>query len=278
MRVDPLTGDMVVVVGARQGRPNLPTTDCPFCPGGLEAPEDYEVHHFVNRWPPLPGERAEIVLYTPEHDAAFSSLSVDAAERVVRLWAERTAALGSRGDVAYVLVFENRGAEVGATIPHPHGQIYAFDTVPPAPAAELSVRPCALCGEDPGARLVTMSGPWRAAVPYAATWPYSLLIWPTEHLADLPSAKESWRDCAAVLTEAFARLDRLFGAPMPYMFWWHQRPTDGAEWPAAHVHAHVAPLYRRPGTQRYVAAGELGSGVFFNPVSPEEAAAALREA
>ena len=78
--------------------------------------------------------------------------------------------------------------------------------------------------------------------------------------------------------DALGRLDRLFDAPMPYMLWFHQRPTDGGRWPTAHLHVHVAPLYRSPGTQRYVAAGELGSGMFFNPVDPVDAAAALRAA
>ena len=276
IRVDPLTGEMVVVVGARQGRPNLPSSDCPFCPGGLEAPEPYEVRWFVNRWPPLPDERGEIVLYTPDHDASFGSLSVDQGERVIELWAERTEALGSRDDVAYVLVFENRGAEVGATIPHPHGQIYAFDAVPPSPLRELDNEACAVCSEDAGQRLVCAKGGWRAWVPYAATWPYALVIAPEDHLGDLPATRSTWRAAAAVLIDALSRLDRLFDAPMPYMFWWHQQPTDGGDWPTAHVHAHVAPLYRRQGTPRFVASGELGSGIFFNPVTPEDAAAALR--
>ena len=276
VRVDPLTGETVVVVGERQGRPNLPTDDCPFCPGGLEAPEPYDVRWFVNRWPPLPGERGEIVLYTPEHDASLGSLSVEQAERVIELWAERTVALGARNDVAYVLVFENRGPEVGATIPHPHGQIYAFDSVPPSPLRELENEDCALCSDDGADRVVCSGRGWRAWVPYAATWPYALLVAPEQHVADLPSAKPTWRGAAEVLVDALARLDRLFGAPMPYMFWWHQRPTDGGDWPMAHLHAHVAPLYRKPKTPRFVASGELGSGIFFNPVAPEEAAAALR--
>ena len=85
----------------------------------------------------MPDDRCEVVLYTSEHDATFWSLGVGGARRVVDLWAERTAALGARDDIAYVLVFENRGAEVGATITHPHGQIYAFDSVPPQPLREL---------------------------------------------------------------------------------------------------------------------------------------------
>lgn len=276
---DDLTGREVVIVGSRQARPIVHDRDeqtasaCPFCPGGLEAPDPYDVRWFVNRWPALDDERCEIVLYTPDHDATFWSLGVDGARRVVDLWAERTEALGARDDVDYVLVFENRGPEVGATIAHPHGQIYAFDHVPDAALAELDR--CALCTPQPNQ--VHEAGGWRSWVPDAASWPYELRVAPIDHVPDLPSLTS--RDALAdVLVDATRRLDALFDAPMPYMLWFHQRPTDGGSWPSAHLHAHIAPLLRAPGTQRFVAAGELGSGIYFNPVDPAAAAAALRDA
>ena len=93
----------------------------------------------------------------------------------------------------------------------------------------------------------------------------------------LPGLVGESRDAlAAVLVDALARLDGLFDAPLPYMLWVHQRPTDGRDWPGAHVHVEVAPLLRARDTPRFVAAGELGSGVWFNPLVPEEAAAQLR--
>ncbi|HEX2849780.1 MAG TPA: hypothetical protein VHN98_04470 [Acidimicrobiales bacterium] len=282
LRHDDLTGDDVVITGSRQSRPNLPSTGCPFCVGGIEAPEPYDVRWFVNRWPAMPDDRCEVILYTPDHDASLWSLGVDGAARVVDLWAERTVALGSRDDVAYVLPFENRGPEVGATIAHPHGQIYAFDRVPAVPAAELASVPeasaCPLCTPPAAARLVAMAEGWRAEVPYAATWPYALVLSPEQHVPDLATAGVGGRRAlAAVLVDVLERLDRLFDAPMPYMLWVHQRPTDGAPWPGAHVHVHVAPLLRSPGTPRFVAAGELGSGLYFDPVVPEDAARTLRE-
>ena len=284
-RTDPLTGEQSVIVAARQTRPNQgegasssnEPSGCPFCVGGLEAPEPYDVRAFPNRWPSIPDGRCEVVLYTPDHDATFWSLGREGARRVVDLWAERTVALGDRPDVASVLVFENRGPEVGATISHPHGQIYAFPEVPPAPARELEASTCVLCAEDPGDRLVAEVGDWRAWVPAAATWPYALLLAPRGHEPDLPGLDDGGRDAlAGALVEVLHRLDRLFDEPMPYMLWIHQRPTDGGDWPGAHVHVHVAPLHRAPGTPRFVAAGELGSGLFFNPVDPEQAAADLR--
>jgi UDPglucose--hexose-1-phosphate uridylyltransferase len=280
VRTDPLTGATVVVAEHRQERPTLPASGCPFCPGGLEAPQPYQVRWFVNRWPSMPDARCEIVVYAPEHEASLASLGVERATRVVELWAERTSALGGRPDVAYVLVFENRGPEVGATIAHPHGQIYALDRVPDAPAAELRAEGCALCETGPersDALVVGRRGGWRAEVPWAAAWPFELLVSPVEHVPDLPSARAEAGDLAAVLVDSLARLDQLFDAAAPYMLWFHQRPTDGGSWPTAHLHAHVAPLWRAPGVVRYVAAGELGSGTFFNPVAPERAAARLRD-
>jgi UDPglucose--hexose-1-phosphate uridylyltransferase len=277
IRRDALTGAVVAVNAERQARPNRPNDDCPFCVGGLEAPEAYDVRAFVNRWPSFPDDRCEVVLYTPEHDANFWSIGVDGALKVVDLWAERSAALGARDDLAYVLVFENRGAEVGATIPHPHGQIYSYDDVPPNPAAELANDTCALCADDPGDRLVSEADGWRAWVPHASVYPYGLVIAPDAHEPDLPSLSgASRRGLATVLVDVLHRLDALWDRPMPYMLWFHQRPFDDGSWPSAHVHAEIAVPQRAPGVLRYIAGGELGSGLFVNPVVPESAAAELR--
>ena len=274
---DPLTGRDVRIVGHRQDRPNLPDERCPFCPGGLEAPEHYETHWFVNRWPPLPTDRAEVLLYTPHHDASMATLSPAQARAVVDLWANRTIELGGRDDVAYVLLFENRGAEVGATISHPHGQVYAYDFVPPAARRELEATECALCEAVPDGLLVDSIGGWQCSVPALATWPYELLLAPRDHIADLPLVDAASRDALArLLPRTVGTLDAFFGAPTPLMMWIHQRPYDGDPWPQAHLHIHVTPIWRAPGVPRFVAAAELGSDVFFNPVAPPEAAAALR--
>ena len=276
LRTDPLSGALTYVVGSRQARPNLPDETCPFCPGGIEAPEPYEVRWFPNRWPAMPDDRCEVILYTPRHDANFADLGVDGARRVVELWAERTAALGARPDIAYVLVFENRGPEVGATITHPHGQIYAFDFVPELPLRELRRSGPR---SEPGDRLVATSDGWRAWVPEAPTFPYVLLLMPDVEVPDLPSLDAAGRRAmAALLVDVLERLDRLFEARTPYMLWIHQRPFDGGDWPDARLHVEIVTPWRASGVARYVAAGELGSGVYFNPVVPEEAARALREA
>ncbi len=138
LRIDPLTGVQVQVTGSRQKRPNRPTSGCPFCVGGVEAPDPYEVKAFTNRWPSFPDDRCEVVLFAPDHDSELRTLPPEHVRKVVDLWVERSAALGARDDLAYVLVFENNGADVGATIPHPHGQIYSYPDVPALPATELA--------------------------------------------------------------------------------------------------------------------------------------------
>lgn len=284
-RTDPLTSQPVVVVRSRQDRPNRPSLGCAFCPGGLEAPAPYQVRWFVNRWPPLPGDRCEVVLFSPEHSASLGSLTQRQLVQVVTLWSERTEALGARPDVAYVLVFENRGAAVGATIPHPHGQIYAFPEVPPVPRRELSQYNCATCAELSGvgrwgasqkSRCVAKVGGWQAWTAWAPSWPFELLIAPEGHVPNLAAATETHADLAQVLKASLSSLDLLFDSPMPYMLWCHQQPTDNGAWATAHLHFHVAPAWRERGVVRYVASGELGSGIIFNPVDPEDAAERLR--
>ena len=275
LRTDVHTGVQSYIVSSRQERPNLPAASCPFCPGGLEAPDDYRVRWFPNRWPAMPDERCEVILYSPTHDASLWSLGVAGVRDVVDLWADRTAALGSRSDVEYVLVFENRGAEVGATITHPHGQIYAFDFIPEAPLRELE-RGSRFTG--PGERLVSTSPGWRAWVPDAPIFPYALLLVPDDPVPDLPTLDSRGRDgLAALLVDVLERLDRLFDAKTPYMLWVHQRPFDGGAWPAARLHVEIVSPWRAPYVTRFVAAGELGSGVYFNPVAPADAARSLRD-
>ena len=275
VRVDPVLGTVVHVVGTRQKRPNLPSTGCPFCVGGIEAPEPYDVRSFPNRWPAMDGDRCEVVLYTPEHDATFFSLGLEGARKVVDLWADRTAAFGTRPDVDYVLVFENRGPEVGATIAHPHGQIYAYDHVPSRQARRLAGgwQP----DKEPGERLVLARDDWTVWVPYAPTFPLSLEVAPIRLLTDLPSMAGGERDAlAGVLVDVFARLDRLYDRPLPYMMWLNQRPTISEGYESAWFNIEIVSPWRSAGVQRFIAAAEIASDEFFNPVIPEDVAARLR--
>lgn len=279
-RVDPYLGTQVHVVGTRQARPNLPSTGCPFCVGGLEAPEPYDVFWFKNRWPAMHPDRCEVVLYTPIHDATFWSLGVEGARKVVDLWASRTADLGARDDVDFVLCFENRGPEVGATIAHPHGQIYSYDHVPERPGRLLAAgwRPDPSADDHPDSeRFVSACGDWYAWVPIASTYPIAVTLAPRTRVPDLPSLDDCGRnELSGLLVDVLRRLDGLFDQPLPYMMWINQRPTDGGEWPDAWLHIEIVSPWRRAGVSRFIAAAEVACNEFFNPVIPEVVAEALR--
>jgi UDPglucose--hexose-1-phosphate uridylyltransferase len=224
----------------------------------------------------MPGERCEVILYTSDHDATFASLGVEGARRVVDLWAERTHVLGSRDDVDYVLVFENRGPEIGATITHPHGQIYAFDHVPERQLALLRAgwKP----DSDPGERFVTASGGWTVSVPIASPFPIALSIAPLDRRPDLIALSGEERQALAdVLVDVFGRLDRLFDEPLPYMMWLNQRPTVPTGWDDAWFNIEIVSPWRAARVQRFIAAAEVATGEYFNPVVPEELASTLRE-
>jgi len=309
-RLDPHSGQWVNIVGHRQNRPNLPADGCPFCPGGVEAPDPYDTRWFENRWPALaPGDpvdpaaaaasgvtsldavgAAEVILYSPRHEGSLGSLGVGQIRKVVDLWAERTAALLARPEVEYVLVFESRGEEVGATIHHPHGQIYAYPFVPPSPAAEAaharSLGTDAVAAEleaelADGRRIVHDGGEWVAWVPYASPYPYGLRLAPRAAVGRLDELDETQRvGLAEALADVLGRYDRLWrddqaaSTIFPYLMWFHQAPKrGGVEW---HLHCHLAPPQRSAGLARFIAAGEVGSGTLSNPVVPEDAAATLR--
>jgi len=307
LRLDPLTGEWVGIVGNRQARPNLPTTGCPFCVGGLEAPEPYDTKAFVNRWPAYaPGDAvddataredgrrpavgaAEVILYSPVHDGSLGSLGAAQIRKVVDLWAERTTALLARPEVEYVLVFESRGAEVGATIHHPHGQLYAFPFVPPLPRTEgersrdLGCVVCASLDRETtdAERVVFDDGDWVAWVPFASGYPFGVDLATRRHVGSLADLDDAGRDSlAAALADVLGRYDRLWagepgrGEIFPYLMWVHQAPArHEGEY---HVHLHLAPPQRAPGVARFLAAGEVGAGTLSNPVVPEDAAATLR--
>jgi UDPglucose--hexose-1-phosphate uridylyltransferase len=275
IRTDTYLGTVVHVVADRQNRPNLPIAGCPFCVGGLEAPEQYSVRSFPNRWPALEEGYCEVVLYSPNHEATFGTLTTDEALSVVNLWAQRTQALRELPNGEYVIVFENRGAEIGATISHPHGQIYAFDHVPPRPARMIAAgwEPVVASAEHV---ILEVDG-WRVFSDYAAVYPVSIRIAPIHRIADLADMNAVDRAVlAATLVRVFAALDALFDAPLPYMMWINQAPRTRDDWPEAWFNIEVVSPWRAQGLPRFIAGVEVASGEFFNTVDPADVAARLR--
>jgi len=277
VRRDPFTGSWVHIVGHRQARPSVttsaPTTECPFCPGGLEAPDDYDTKFFPNRWPAMPAERCEVVLYTPVHDASITDLGVDGVRRVIDVWANRSTVLGERPDVDYVLVFENRGSEVGATISHPHCQIYAYDHVPVRP--ETMFTNGWYPDITPG-RLVADHRSWTAFVPHAPAYPIAVTLAPKIRYGALSDLDDQHRDdLAFALVDTFTRLDALFDIALPTMMWINQRPSNG-QFSDAWMSIEIISPWRSRALPRYIAAAEIGGGEYFLPVVPEDIAASLR--
>ena len=232
---------------------------------------------------------AEVVLFSPDHDASLATIGVDGVLRVVDLWIERTEALLARPEIEYVLVFENRGAAVGATIHHPHGQIYGYPFVPPTPAREIAAAAGRGCAGVRGGRVGdgrratgscsttasgsrgcrsrrrTRTGCGSRRARTSAGSPTSTPTVAARSPARSPTCSAATTGCGR------ARVD---DGPFPYLLWFHQAPAhhDGEY----HLHAHIAPPLRAPGVLRYVASGELGGGLLANPVLPEQAAAELR--
>jgi len=272
VRVDPSTGVLVHVVGSRQGRPNLPSATCPFCVGGLEAPEPYSTKWFPNRWPSMPDDRCEVILYSNDHSARFATLDVDRVASIIDLWAERSSSHLSRTDTSSVLVFENSGRDVGATIDHPHGQLYSFDHVPERTARRIASKWSPSRSDD---LIVAESDGFVTAVAGASPFPVALEIAPRTmvgRLADLDS--DARRKLATAMLDALARLTTYFGETPPYMLWVNQRPNGTSDgW----LNVEIVSPWRAPGVMRYIAAAEVSTGEYFTPLVPEQLARDLRE-
>lgn len=283
VRKDPWLDTVVHVVASRQHRPNLPSDGCPFCIGGIEAPEPYTVKVIPNRWPPMPDDRCEVVLYSSDHHARLATLDSRNLAELVNTWAARTEALGARNDVDYVVIFENSGREVGATIDHPHGQIYAFDHVPDRPRRRLAA------GWKPDStsdRLIIRRDGWLATVPLASPYPLALEIAPQERVANLMSLDSQQRNAFGnILKDVFGRIEHLYGGPAPTMMWFNQRPTMSGErtrgvegYDEAWFNVEIVSPWRAPNVMRYIAAAEVATNEYFIPVVPEELASRLRDA
>jgi UDPglucose--hexose-1-phosphate uridylyltransferase len=293
LRYDPLVDEWVAIASHRQTRTHLPATaDCPLCPSRdgrhTEIPSaDYDVVVFENRFPALagPSGRCEVVCFTSDHTASFASLTPAHARLVIDAWADRTAELGALPGVEQVYCFENRGEEIGVTLHHPHGQVYAYPFITPRTRQMLGVvraRPgvfaSVLEAERAGPRVVCSSEHWTAFVPEAARWPVEVRVFPHRKVPDLPALDAAERDdLAGVYLDVLRRMDRLYGAPLPYIAAWHQAPAraDRELW---WLHLQLFSIRRAPGRLKYLAGTEAGMGAFSNDVLPEGIAARLRAA
>jgi UDPglucose--hexose-1-phosphate uridylyltransferase len=294
-RFNELRGEPVVYAIHRQSRTFLPAPEhCPLCPtpAGAVATEiplpAFEIAVFDNRFPAFqaPWGAAEVVVYTDSHHGSFGTLTPERAEALMWVWRHRYRELGARSDVRYVLIFENRGVEVGVTLHHPHGQIYGYPFLPPVPKLELAAddrlggcAPCVLLRRelDDGRRVVYENEGVVAYVPYAARWPYEAHVVMRQHRPSLLACEGGeLRELAACLQALTRGYDALFAEPFPYVMVVHQAPTNGDT--QGHLHVEFYPPRRSADKLKYMAGSELGGGTFIGDVLPEESAAALREA
>ncbi|GGM04556.1 galactose-1-phosphate uridylyltransferase [Streptomyces fumigatiscleroticus] len=308
IRRDVLLGDSVAIASHRQGRTYHPPADqCPLCPTRgdrlSEIPDSsYDVVVFENRFPSLAGDsgRCEVVCFTSDHDASFADLTEEQARLVLDAWTDRTSELSHLPSVEQVFCFENRGAEIGVTLGHPHGQIYAYPFTTPRTALmlrSLAAHKEATGGENlfdsvlereiAGERVVLEAEHWVAFVPYAAHWPYEVHLYPKRRVPDLLALDEAARtEFPQVYLELLRRFDRIFGEgepPTPYIAAWHQAPFgaleefDGADRDDFALHLELFTIRRTSGKLKFLAGSESGMNVFINDVPPERAAERLRE-
>jgi UDPglucose--hexose-1-phosphate uridylyltransferase len=313
LRFDALREEWVIVASHRQNRTFQPQRDeCPLCPTtaghASEIPAcDYDVVVFENRFPALraveqvPAEHdnlvrsgngtCEVVAFTADHDATWTTLDAAKIDLVVDVWIDRTAELSRLEGVEQVFCFENRGSEIGVTLTHPHGQIYAYPYVTPRTARMLRTMAAHLertgrnladdvvaFERERGTRIVAASEHWTAFVPFAARWPYEVHIYPNRRVPDLAALPDAARaDFGEIYLDVVRRFDRLFDKPAPYISAVHQAPVRvGRDLHALHVE--VFTTRRAAGRLKYLAGSEAGMDAFSNDVPPEAAAERLRAA
>ncbi len=317
LRWHPYLEQWVITATHRQERTFLPPKEyCPLCPtkpGSMETEvpfPDYEIVVFENRFPSLQRNApepavegtsltpvipsrgiCEVVLYTPQHEGEMADLSVEQIAKLVEVWNDRFVELSSYPFVEYVLIFENKGKEIGVTISHPHGQIYAYPFLPPLIAKEVSTArqhyerhgECLFCAvmrqeQADSRRILTCNHHFVAFVPFFARYPYEVHVMPLRHVGSLAemTSEERW-SLAEMLSTVTRTLRRLWDMSIPYIMLLHQSPARELNSPSYHFHVEFYPFNRTRDKLKYLAGSEQ-AGTFINDTLAEETAAALREA
>jgi UDPglucose--hexose-1-phosphate uridylyltransferase len=327
-RRNPLTGEWVLVSPHRTQRPWVGQSErpagpaplehdpnCYLCPGNRRANGDRNpdyVHTFVfdNDFPALQSgigddeidrnglivARAEpgicrVLCYSPRHDLTMARLSLGELGHVIAGWQEQYTALGALPDINSVQIFENCGAAMGASNPHPHGQIWSSKHLPNETAKELAAQSeyraahgsCLLCDylkleTESGERIVIKNDHFTVLVPFWAIWPFETMVLPHRHIGGLDELTPAE---ASALAEALSgltiRYDNVFETPFPYSMGFHQRPTDGKPHPEWHLHMHFYPPLLRSATVRKFMVGFELLGSPQRDITPEGAAQRLRD-
>jgi UDPglucose--hexose-1-phosphate uridylyltransferase len=328
-RLNPLTGEWVLVSPQRAVRPWQGQVDkvaavkgleydpeCYLCPGnaragGVHNPSYPGTFVFENDFaalkPNVPKERLDVenkgllvaegepgicrvMCFSPRHDLTLSTMPLKDIESVVRTWTAQFQELGTLPQINHVQIFENRGAAMGASNPHPHCQIWSTSSIPEIPQKELLAqrsffakdKTCLLCDytkleEQQKVRLVWQNDSFGALIPFWAVWPFEIMIVSRRHLGTLSDfTPNEVVDFAEILKQVTSTYDRVFDAPFPYSMGLHQSPTDGEQHPEWHFHAHFFPPLLRSATIRKFMVGFELLGTPQRDITPEIAAERLR--
>ena len=312
LRWNPITQEWIIMATERQERSQLPEGFCPFDPGAsAEVPSGYDLLALENRFPSMrrnapkpstvgddffrvaPAQGVcEVVLYSSDHDAALEDEPESKIKGVIDLWQDRFIELSREHFVKYVFIFENRGEEVGVTISHPHGQIYAYPFIPPFVQRRLEGSRkffeekgrclfCDIIGREKAAspsRIVSEDDLFFAHVPFWAKWSYEVDIYPKRHLRGLEELEEAEKQSLAVMLKTVTlKYDSLFGFRLPFIMGMFQRPTDCEEdYEYCHLSIEFYPPHRSKDKLKYLGGSETGAGAHINVTSPETSAEQLR--
>jgi len=308
LRWHPLLEQWVVVASHRQDRPQMPADWCPFCPGSGRVPDDYDVLLYPNDFPALsqdcepydsaPGlfkttgacGACDVVLYSPKHTLPPSQLTPEQWRKVIDLWSKRIAELSVLPHVEYVMPFENTGEAIGVTMPHPHGQIYAFPFYPPLVEKELGAarrfeqreKKCLYCEIlkreiAQGSRVVAENRSFVAFIPFAARFPSEIQLYARRHVVSLSELQPNEADdLASMLSVIRKKYDNLYGFLLPLMMVVRVAPAKG-DHRYVHFHIEFLPIQRSAKKLKYLAAVETAAGTFLADTRPEERAAELRK-
>ncbi len=315
MRLDSMTGEWVSIASHRNARAFLPPAHiCPLCPASesnlSELPDNFDVAVFENKSPSFGPAlaanddpeyavvsnlelgslrdsigRCEVVVFSPEHLGSLGAMPVERVRTVIEAWADRTEALQELPGVRQVFVFENRGQEIGVTLHHPHGQIYAYPYVTPRTTKLLGSLAAyggnlfeeTLKFEQGSERALIMGDYFTAYVPFAARWPLEIHLLPHRHVQHLGQLSDEERDELAVIYSQLLRaIDNLYETPTPYIAAWHQAPlVAGGE--NVRLQLQITSPRRAADKLKFLAGSESAMGAFIGDVAPEAAAARLRE-
>ncbi len=317
LRWNPLLGTWTMVASNRSQRPHLPKDWCPFCPGetNYKVPASYEVYKYDNDFPiltqdpdvpdPVDGGpyrttqnygKCEVILYSPEHTVTLPELSLEHIEKLVDLWVERNDAMSKDEKIKNVFIFENRGKEVGVTMPHPHGQIYGYSYIPQKIETELQQSKdyyykegqCLLCAMNAeekrfAKRILIENDSFLAYLPFFTDYPYGAFITAKRHLGNLSQMQNcEKKDLAEMLKRLTGGMDCLFDKLFPYMMVMHQTPVNHPDYSDAgdyyHFHIEFYPPLREKDKIKFYASSEMGAWAAANVKAVEETAQEFREA